>query len=103
MIRSFVVLLLFVVVFLSGMLIGIDRENQEVIPDPQTESSPPEIATDHKELESIPREQVNYEQVSKIEGPEQTTQKMAFFLEAGVKGFYEMIVEVLYQISSLFI
>jgi len=36
------------------------------------------------------------------DGQIHTTQKVASFLEKGVKGFYEIVVEVLYQISSLF-
>lgn len=109
MIRSFIVLLLLVVVFLTGMLIGIDREQSAVTSDVQTGIEISETATHHVEQEIIeekqtsPDEQLNNEQALNMDVPEQATQKMAFFLEAGVKGFYDVIVEVLYQISSLFI
>lgn len=103
MIRSFIVLLLLVVVFLSGMLVGIDREKNVTASDPHIMVSKPETPKDNMELEGDTSEQASVKQELKIEGPEQSTQKMASFLEAGVKGFYEVVVEVLYQISSLFI
>lgn len=105
MIRSFIVLLLLVVVFLSGMLVGIDREKNVMASNPRGVVSQPEISMDQTELESDLSDQVSAEKVPDIaeKGTEQSTQKIASFFEAGVKGFYEVVVEVLYQISSLFV
>lgn len=37
-----------------------------------------------------------------MEEPDNLTQKTASFMEAGVKGFYEAIVQIMYQISQVF-
>lgn len=102
--RSFIVLLLLVVVFLAGLLIGIDREQStyaNILPNETNiiESTEQVIYWEEQEEEEFILEN----QPLNIEGPEQATQKIATFLEAGVKGFYEAVVEVLFQISSLFI
>lgn len=104
MVRSFIVLLLLVSVFFSGILIGIEREGNS-----HANHTPAEI------IAVEPMEQIEYLEVQEEEGvsiekktvnteaPEQATQKIAAFLEAGVKGFYEVVVDVLFQISTLFI
>ena len=104
MVRSFVVLLLLVVVFLTGMLLGMDRE-QDVLPQNfQKEMETSDAIADRIDNEMVDLEKVTeVEHLNDIEAPIQSTQKLASFLEIGVKGFYDAIVEVLYQISSLFI
>lgn len=103
MVRSFIVLLLLVSVFFSGILIGIEREGNS-----HANHTPAEI------IAVEPMEQIEYLEVQEegfsiekktvnTEAPEQATQKIAAFLEAGVKGFYEVVVDVLFQISTLFI
>lgn len=103
----FIVLLLLIVVFLSGILIGIDREKKAMTIDLQEEMQPFETSRQIFQAESIDQfqqnEQLTDRQIPSDAIPQQTTQKMASFLEAGVKGFYEAVVEILYQISSLFI
>lgn len=106
MIRSLFVCMLLIIVFFSGMLVGIDREKGAV------GSSLP-VATSSHDIQDVQMtkgdiideydEQEKIDQMLQIEESKQSTQKMAFFLEAAVKGFYEIIVEILYQISSLFI
>lgn len=98
MVRSVIYLLLLIIVFLSGMLLGIDREG-EIISDEmmrQDITSPPAQVTATSDQEEIP----NY--VLDIDTNPHFTQKMASFLETGIKAFYEIIVEILYQISRMF-
>lgn len=104
MVRSFVVLLLLIVVFLTGMLIGIDREQNTYIKNVPAEFNVSE-STEHIAHWDVEDEEqfIVEEQTLNTKQPEQATQKVASFLEAGVKGFYEIIVEVLYQVSSLFV
>jgi hypothetical protein len=102
MIRSFIVLLLLAVFFLSGMLYGIDQGNT---------AEPSEVMEDHQ-LKSEPGEKNFYDhennagEVSRemFETAEQNnfTQQTASFLEAGVKGIYDVIVHILYQFAQLF-
>jgi|SRR5690625_849271 len=103
MVRSFVYLLLLIVVFLTGMLLGIDRERDMVSSPEASESilSPSEsnLSTD----DDSPFDESNQSEVAnEIEAKPHFTQKAASFLEGGVKGFYEVVVEILYQISRLF-
>lgn len=101
--RSFIVLLLLVVVFLTGMLIGLERKEgmrsnnitSEIhVVEQVDQLTQSELHEDQSMIEKQPFE---------VGEQEQTTQKVAAFLEAGVKGVYEVIVEVLFQVSSLFI
>ncbi|HLR66506.1 hypothetical protein [Virgibacillus alimentarius] len=110
MVRSFIVFLMLIVVFLAGMLFGIDRG--------QIASKPVETDTErivnHEEEKMDEGEIIEKERILQIEEADETTtadvepdnhltQKTASVLEAGVKGFYEIIVQILYQISQLFI
>lgn len=101
--RSFIVLLLLIVVFLTGMLIGMERKEDifanHLLPKVNHMEQPENITESEVYEEPLLIE----EQMIDFDVPAQTTQKMATFLEAGVKGFYEIVVEVLFQISSLFI
>lgn len=103
MMRSFIVLLLLIVVFLTGMLIGIEREGgihaNQISPEVNVAEQTGQLThwEAYDEVSTIEK------QLLDMEGPEQTTQKVAAFLEAGVKGFYEVVVEILFQISSFFV
>lgn len=101
--RSFIVLLLLTVVFLSGMLIGMDRKEESHANNIPSEMNVIEQTDNLAYGDGYEEQPVIVEQIIEIEGPAQTTQKIASFLEAGVKGFYEIIVEVLFQVSSLFV
>jgi hypothetical protein len=101
MIRSFIVLLLLAVFFLSGMLYGIDQGNiaapAPVMEDQQKENESEEIVFFNYEKP----EAANSEMLESVE-ENNFTQQTASFLEAGVKGVYDVIVHILYQIAQLF-
>jgi|SRR5690625_4805454 len=100
MIRSFIVLLLLAVFFLSGMLYGIDRESSTE-PSSVTED---QLETGLEESSFSSHENKNLVANSEIlESSEQNfTQQIASFLEAGVKGIYDVIVHMLYQVAQIF-
>lgn len=103
MMRSFIILLLLIVVFLAGMLIGIEREESIRSNHISPELNEVEQIDQIVHWEAYEEQSIIEEQMLNIEGPEHTTQKLATFLESGVKGFYEIIVDVLFELSSLFI
>lgn len=94
MMRMFTILLLLIIVFLTGMIIGIDREQQSM---GILDGSMIEFE-EVKEDEIVLTEHLEED----TDSPLHVTQKTAIFLEKGVKGFYEVVVEVLYQFSTLF-
>ena len=96
MLRSFAFLLLLLVIFLTGMLIGIDREKT-------THGEGVQTIVESYEFDTASANKGTDDEQVTLDNPEHFTQKTASFLEAGVKGFYEIVVEVLYQISLLFI
>lgn len=97
--RSFAFLLLLAVVFLLGLLIGVDRDNK-VENDIQTAADFTEVIIKDDIIEEPKESHVILVDAS-VDSSEHITQKAASFLESGVKVFYDVIVEVLYQISSL--
>lgn len=102
MVRFFIHLLLFVIVFLSGMLFGIDREHAQFNIPTNFESINPEKIEEEPHATSHPDDIIIVEESADMDTPVHATQKTASFLEAGVKGFYEVVVDILYQISTLF-
>ncbi|WP_163970053.1 hypothetical protein [Oceanobacillus halotolerans] len=108
MVRSFIVILLLAVFFLSGMVFGMGQENQyaeenqeEIIPPYEQESQA--ISDEQQLVEQPTKEDVtNTVGAIEVEEPTHFTQKMATFLETAVKGFYEAIVQIMYQVSQLF-
>lgn len=99
MLRLFVHLLMFIVVFLSGMLFGMDREHAQV---DRFETSHSENKEEQTKIASNQDDIIIVDQSADMETPVHFTQKTASFLETGVKGFYEVVVEILYQISTFF-
>jgi len=106
--RLMVYFLLLVIIFLAGMLIGIDQERNA----PKDKDDRLQIASVQSEKISSANEKKNKEELSDaqqsdyVEDMEENlhfTQKVASFLEKGVKIFYELIVNLLYEISRLFI
>lgn len=97
--RSFAFFLTLTVVFLLGLVIGIDRDKSE-----QDKVSANINHIDVMSSDDIAKEDYEEEFVFVDVAPdvsEPFTQKAAFFLESGVKVFYDIVVETLYQISSL--
>lgn len=101
MIRSFIVLLLLAVFFLSGMLYGVDRGNSET-PSVEKENNVVETVEDEPGL--YDHDSNTAELTAELSKTEQQnfTQQTASFLEAGVKGLYDVIVHILYQFAQLF-
>ncbi|WP_430785157.1 hypothetical protein VBD025_10385 [Virgibacillus flavescens] len=91
--KSIIVLLLLLLFFVSGMLFGVERERTDV-PLPEGE-----IINEDYAVEQVAVTPVNTEYQ---EAPAHFTQKMASFIEGIVKVFYEIVVQLLYQIVQLF-
>lgn len=98
--RSLVVLLLLALFFLAGMVLGIDRGQNTVEPIQKIEKSVNREKAEEKQVVVV--DQTTNEDVITAEAPVQLTQKTATFLEAGVQGFYELTVEIIYQIVQVF-
>ncbi|WP_026906243.1 hypothetical protein [Paucisalibacillus globulus] len=101
--------LLLIVCFLVGTLVGIDHNGKSLIPTSSTvktedvESTPEVQQTVNKDIQET--EVVNQETIAQeLTNPntEHLSQKTASFLEVIVQGFYDLIVQILYQISQLF-
>ncbi|MFA1820466.1 hypothetical protein ACDX78_09830 [Virgibacillus oceani] len=102
MIRSFIVLLLLAVFFLSGMLYGMDQGNSAA-PNSvmenhleENESEESSFFNDEKQANTASDEMVEVAEQNNF------TQQTASFLEAGVKGVYDVIVHILYQFAQIF-
>ncbi|MFB4166529.1 hypothetical protein [Virgibacillus sp. JSM 102003] len=98
--RSLVVLLLLALFFLVGIVVGLDRGENENNPIQNTENTITQEKADEKQVVAV--EKTTSEDIMKAEAPEHFTQKTATFLEASVQGFYEIVVEVIYQIVQVF-
>ncbi|SDQ48428.1 hypothetical protein [Virgibacillus salinus] len=98
--RSLVVLLLLALFFLVGIVVGLDRGESATDPIQSTENTVRTEEVEEKQVVVV--EQTTSENIMTAEAPVQFTQKIAKFLEASVQGFYEIIVEVIYQIVQVF-
>lgn len=100
MARSFIVILLLAVFFLTGMLYGMDNNDIAINDESGQSGSPDQAVVIEEEVETI--ESTSSIDVMDRQEPVHFIQKAASFLEAGVKGFYEVVVQILYQVSQLF-
>lgn len=97
MVRSFIVLLLLAVFFLAGTLYGMDRGD---VAAKDEKIASVEVPNNNEQAETIKKaEETN---TIKIQETGHFTEKAASFLEAAVTGFYEVVVQILYQVSQLF-
>ncbi|ASN05178.1 hypothetical protein [Virgibacillus necropolis] len=94
--KSIVILLLLLLFFVSGMLFGVERDQLEFT-SPKVETIDVNKVSESQETISPLSENNEYKQA-----PDHFTQKMASFIEGIVKGFYEIIVQLLYQVVQLF-
>jgi hypothetical protein len=103
------VILLLVICFLVGAIVGIDFNDQAFLPTNTmegTEATEPSSDYTHTaneqsdETEVVTQESVAKE-LSKDNG-EHISKQSASFLEGVVTGFYDMIVQIMYQFSQLF-
>ncbi|MBP2078140.1 hypothetical protein [Oceanobacillus polygoni] len=99
--RFIVILLLLAVFFLSGIVYGMNQEEPQAI---DNDTAVVDVIEDTEEQESsvetvtIPVSQP----MADADAPAQYTQKTASILGAGVKGFFELLMQVLYQTAQLF-
>ncbi|MGM8364634.1 hypothetical protein ACLIBG_04025 [Virgibacillus sp. W0181] len=98
MVRAFIVILLFALFFLSGMVFGIDQNKQSADKNVEVVEKEEELMDDTP----IIVEELVPEQAAVITGQEHFIQKVASFLEKGVRAFYELVVHVMYQFTKLF-
>ncbi|UJL44890.1 hypothetical protein KFZ58_10665 [Virgibacillus sp. NKC19-16] len=97
MARSFIVILLLAVFFLTGMLYGMDNDDTAI--NDESEGSDQAVVIEEEEIETIESSSID---VMDRQEPVHFVQKAASFLETFVKGFYELVVQGLYQVSQLF-
>lgn len=112
--RTLVVLLLLIVCFLGGALFGINKNELSMftkadgevgviehtaVQERQDETNSNKANEDAPSVEQQDHIQAT---VPGIDGPENTTQKTASMLETVIKGFYDLVVEILYQFSEVF-
>jgi biopolymer transport protein ExbD len=104
------VLLLLVVCFLVGTLVGIEHNGKSILPvstnatNTEEKVSTPEVkqtANQKTQETEIVNQQTVAEELS-ASSTDHLSQKTASFLEVIVQGFYDLIVQILYQISQLF-
>ena len=113
--RIISIFFLLLIVFLFGTVFGMDRQSINNKPGDRTIENVPEDVIVYRS--SIPlveetfhpvdgKEQTDERKIetsSETEPKQSFIEKMATFLETGVKGFYNAIVDVLYSFSSLFV
>lgn len=99
--RTLVIFLSLVLFFLTGLIIGVDRSNQENGDHAHVDEAAEQTA-EIEENQVIIEQHEEGEGVNELEKPEHFTQKTASFLESGVKGFYELVVGVTYQLVQVF-
>ncbi|WP_067727363.1 hypothetical protein [Oceanobacillus damuensis] len=97
--RLLVVLLFMAVFFLSGIVYGMNKEQDlPTVTDFTEERGTEEEQNVIVETVSTPVSQPDITEASSV----QYTQKTASILEAGVKGFFEVLMEFMYQIAKIF-
>lgn len=101
MIRLLFYLMVLTIVFLFGLVTGLEREveEQQIVND--TEVFEEDLVNDHT-LES-PWKDYSEPTQAFVEEDDRLIQKFASFCERIVHGFYQMVVQILYQFSKLFI
>ncbi|HLS07631.1 hypothetical protein [Lentibacillus sp.] len=99
--RSLIILLSLVVFFLTGLIIGIDRGHQGDDYAPVDEAAEQEEQQILAEKNASDRETLDNEMTTP-DTQEHFTHKTASFLEASVKGFYELVVGIAYQLVQVF-
>ncbi|MBU5265869.1 hypothetical protein [Virgibacillus proomii] len=101
MARSVIILLLLAICFLTGVVYGnqgtVNKEQESIASDKTEEITLPSIEKINKATS-----EENSAPLAEVEAPAPVTEKTASILEASITGFYEIVVEILYQISQLF-
>ncbi|MFC4558870.1 hypothetical protein ACFO3D_11700 [Virgibacillus kekensis] len=104
--RFLVVLLLLAVFFLTGLVVGMDKFNDYQDDEPVDVAVQQDVETVNKtdkEAEMLAVESTTSEDIRTTNSPENhMTQKTASFLEGAVKGFYDLVVGIIYQFTKAF-
>ncbi|TQS74594.1 hypothetical protein DX933_11710 [Ornithinibacillus gellani] len=102
MFRLITILLLFAICFLGGVLYGVDhsKSTQPEVPDAAIEIPQKTKTPTNKSTATV--EQTAVEQQPSPAREQLLTEKTASILEAGMKGFFEIIVQLMYQFAKLF-
>ncbi|AXI09508.1 hypothetical protein CUC15_11510 [Oceanobacillus zhaokaii] len=102
MVRTFIIILLLAVFFLAGIQYGTDRNLNiaNVATTENTDLTLTEQAPIVTEAEVV--SEMTTGNIIEADKQEHLIPKLASFLEGAVKGFYEIVVEILYQIAQVF-
>lgn len=102
MFRLITILLMLAICFLGGMLYGVDhkKSTQPEVPHHSIDIQP-EIKSPSN-TDSAKVQQTAVEQQPSPAREQLLTEKTASILEAGMKGFFEIIVQLMYQFAKLF-
>ncbi|GGH68291.1 hypothetical protein GCM10010978_01110 [Compostibacillus humi] len=101
MVRGFIILLFMVIFFLAGAVYGM-KETKGVEEKPITEDTPVSVIVEEGE-NAVQEDPLQEEDIEELLPTEPTlAEKTASALEAGVQGFYELVVNILYGIAALF-
>lgn len=107
--RSIIVLLLLFIVFFIGILFGSESDPFKNKAAQYDANETPDVLYKSEHLSDISRKvekasgvHLDQELTATQSQPIHITYKIARFLEMAIKGFYEIIVSILYQISALF-
>ncbi|MFS0672866.1 hypothetical protein [Ornithinibacillus sp. 179-J 7C1 HS] len=104
------VMLLLVICFLVGAIVGIDHTGQSIF-STEPNATTTEVVETSNEVKHTANENPNAPEVVNQQtiteelqatNSDHLSQKTASFIEVIVQGFYDVIVEILYQISQLF-
>lgn len=98
MVRFTIFGLCLVIFFLVGMLFGIDRQADHHIGAPTDNMIDP---VEYGDAQDVEIEQMQIQKLNQQNQSPHFTQKLATGLEKIVTGFYEGVVQIIYQISSL--
>ncbi|MCF3941819.1 hypothetical protein [Oceanobacillus alkalisoli] len=104
--RVIIILLLFAVFFLGGTLYGVNQERNTYEDQPRESAKvaeeEPIIETEERQTVGVGNEYDPIEETTLTPTDSTPAYKAASALETIVSFFYEIVVEVLYQVSRLF-
>lgn len=106
MVRSLIGFFIVAVIFLAGMVVGSGEEDQQSIGESiKMIDFHPDSETHSEETEQLKSKEEQYDTVvnqAEQETPKHFIQIVASSLESVVKGFYDMIVQLCYAFTKLF-
>lgn len=104
--KILVTLLMMAVIFLSGIVFGMNRDTVSEPPAKEKQAEEAveleEVAKEEPVIASHPEVEMEIQPEIAGDGPAFHTQKAASVLGAAVKGFFEIIMQFMYQTAQLF-